>query len=261
MAKRVRANVGRRSVGPPGSARARADNPSTPSGYTMPAPAPRARGTTTDRESSASRKHWEGIYSTRGEDELSWHQDVPRLSQQLVERYAQPNSRIVDAGGGSSTLAARLNKDGFHRVTVVDISGSALRRAQARAGKERRAVRYLQADLLRRRSLGRVDLWHDRAVFHFLTRVRDRRAYLGLLRRSLVPGGVAIIASFALDGPETCSGLPVARYSPKQVAQVFGERFRIEESRREVHRTPWGTTQPFVYSVLRFTPTKRGRST
>ena len=207
------------------------------------------------RSRSAERRlHWERIFGTRAEDELSWHQAEPRISRELIESYANRTARIVDAGGGSSTLASRLSASGFENLTVVDISASALERGRTRSGKEGGGVRRVRADLLGPRRLGSFDLWHDRAVFHFLTRARDRAAYLGLLRRSLVPGGIVVVASFALDGPEKCSGLPVQRYSPQGLARAFGKDFRLIRSRRETHRTPWGARQPFSYAVLRYAP-------
>lgn len=202
------------------------------------------------------RAHWEGIYGTRGEDELSWHQADPRLSERLIEAYTSPQSRIVDAGGGTSTLAGRLSAAGFQNLTVVDISQQALDRGRVRSGSAAKRARRVRADLLGKRRLGSFDLWHDRAVFHFLTRARDRAAYLGLLRRSLVPGGIVVVASFALDGPTRCSGLPVARYSPADLARAFGRDFELIQSKREVHQTPWGAGQPFSYAVLRYSPTK-----
>ena len=200
------------------------------------------------------RTHWERIYRTRTEDELSWHQTVPRVSAQLIRTYASRTSQILDAGGGSSALAAVLSSAGFRNLTVVDISERALERGRSRSGKRAHAVLRIRADLLGKRRFGPFDVWHDRAVFHFLTRAKDREAYLALLRRSLVPGATVVVASFAADGPKRCSGLPVERYSPSGLARAFGRDFRLLRSIQEVHRTPWGARQPFSYAVLRYSP-------
>jgi SAM-dependent methyltransferase len=215
-----------------------------------------ARSASPRRRSPSVRRraHWERIYRTRSEEELSWHQDEPRRSAELIRTYARPEDRILDAGGGSSSLAERLAAFGFRDVTVVDVAKPALERAAARAGTGTPAVRRVRADLLCRPRLGTFDVWHDRAVFHFLTREKDRAAYLAHLRRCLAPGGLVVVASFALDGPDTCSGLPVARYSPTGLAREFGTDFRLVRSGRELHRTPWGIRQPFSYAVLRYAP-------
>jgi SAM-dependent methyltransferase len=202
--------------------------------------------------SVATRKHWEEVYRSR-DDELSWFQSTPSLSLELVERYARPESRILDAGGGSSRLAEQLWHHGFRFLTVVDVSQEALRRARSRLPRSARSIRWRQADLTTECRLGRLNLWHDRAVFHFLTHELARNAYLKNLERSLEAGGIAIVATFARDGPSTCSGLPVQRYSSGILARTFGPRFKLQLARRERHRTPWGTIQPFVYSVLQKT--------
>lgn len=204
-----------------------------------------------------SRQHWESIYRTKGEDELSWHQDTPELSLRLIQQVAGTASRIVDIGGGTSPLAARLVENGFRSVAVLDIADSAIRANRLRSGGVTSRVRWIRADVTEADSIGRFDVWHDRAVFHFLTEPRDRAAYLGLARRSLPVGGHAILATFALDGPETCSDLDVARYDGRTLGDEFSGGFTLVREIREVHTTPWGALQPFTYVVLRRT---RGRS-
>lgn len=201
----------------------------------------------------STREHWEGIYRSRNDQELSWLQTTPSLSLELITHYARPESRILDAGGGSSRLAEQLWSLGFHHLTVVDVSKEALGRARSRLTSSARTIRWRQVDLTVDCALGRFDLWHDRAVFHFLTRESDRTTYLKNVDRALVNGGIAIVATFALDGPSTCSGLPVQRYSSGTLASVFGPRFQLQVARRERHRTPWGTIQPFVYCLLKKT--------
>ncbi len=197
------------------------------------------------------RQHWESIYRTKQEDELSWHQDEPTLSLRLIREVANPDSRIIDIGGGTSPLAARLSEQGFRRVTVVDIADAAVRRSQTRSRAHAGDVRWIRADVTKAERLGRFDIWHDRAVFHFLTDSRDRRAYVGLVRRTVPLGGHLVLATFALDGPEKCSGLDVVRYDDRTLDAEFATGFELRRKVRESHRTPWGTRQPFTYVVFR----------
>lgn len=236
--------------------------PREPSRHELPSRdhgGPMARSTTRNRgpevgrpnEGLRRRRHWEGIYRTRGEEDLSWHQDRARLSLRILEEFVPHEGRILDAAGGSSSLASELARRGFSDVTVVDVSDRALARGRRRVRAASPGVRRIRCDLLDRPELGRFEGWHDRAFFHFLVRAQDRRRYVALLRRSVAPGGVAIIATFARDGPTTCSGLPVERYSAARLAREFAPGFRRVRSLREMHRTPWGTRQPFTYVVLR----------
>jgi SAM-dependent methyltransferase len=169
----------------------------------------------------------------------------------MIRKHGHPDDRILDAGGGSSNLAGHLWNAGFHRVTVVDISSKGLARARRRLGTSGPRIRWLRRDLAIPTSLGPCEVWHDRAVFHFLVRRSERVAYLENLKKALVPGGVAIIATFAPDGPAVCSGLSVHRYAPAELAEEFGNEFELIGHRRERHRTPWGAVQPFAYAVLR----------
>ncbi|MHB8352567.1 MAG: class I SAM-dependent methyltransferase [Thermoplasmata archaeon] len=197
------------------------------------------------------RRHWESIYRTKGEDELSWHQDAPTLSLRLIEEVANPGTRIIDIGGGTSPLAARLLEKGFRRVSVLDIADSAVRLSQAHLGPHVGRVRWMRADVTKIERLGRFDIWHDRAVFHFLTSHQDRRAYIDLSRRTVPIGGYLILATFALDGPGKCSGLEVVRYDAPAVAKEFSTGFELLRELPESHRTPWGDRQSFSYFVLR----------
>jgi SAM-dependent methyltransferase len=197
------------------------------------------------------RRHWDVVYRTRGEEELSWHQDEPRLSLRWVQALAAKSDRIVDVGGGSSRLAGLLHEAGFRRLLVVDVAPAALARNRQRSPDSGKGVRYRVGDVTSLESLGRYDLWHDRAVFHFLTDPGDRRHYVDLAARTVPVGGHVILATFSPDGPEKCSGLPVVRYDAAALAKVFGARFRLLRSSKESHRTPWRTIQPFTYAVLR----------
>ena len=194
--------------------------------------------------------HWEEVYRTKPEDKLSWHQDEPAVSLNLIRKYAQPQAHIIDIGGGSSLLASRLVPLGYQHITALDISAAAIERAKHRSGEVRAKVRWLVADITTSLQLGSVDLWHDRAVFHFLTQPGTRAAYVNNLRQTLQPGGYAIIATFSPQGPEQCSGLPVVRYDAASLARELGDDFTLVESRDEQHITPWGKAQSFMYAVL-----------
>ena len=205
----------------------------------------------TDRSPKArGESHWERVYRSRGEEELSWHQDAPTRSLALIRQVGSPGSRIIDVGGGSSELAGRLVQAGFGRVTVLDVSPTALGRARSRAGRYAPAIRWIVHDLTAAGPLGRFDVWHDRATFHFLTGAADRAAYVERARRAIPLGGHLVVATFAPDGPARCSGLDVVRYDGPALAAVFSPGFALRREVRESHRTPWGTRQSFVYAVF-----------
>lgn len=202
---------------------------------------------TTDRKA-----HWEAVYSTRGETGVSWHQDEPRLSLELIRSVAPPaGGRIVDVGGGASTLVDRLLDLPFERVAVLDISETALGCARSRLGARAGRVEWIAADVTEVESLGTFDVWHDRAVFHFLSDAADRRTYVELARRTIPEGGHLIIASFADDGPTRCSDLDVCRYNARTMAAELGPGFAPVGEARETHTTPWGSPQAFFYGVFR----------
>ncbi|HUX68817.1 MAG TPA: class I SAM-dependent methyltransferase [Terriglobales bacterium] len=195
-------------------------------------------------------QHWNAVYAGREEGQASWFEAAPELSLRLLAAAGLGGeTAVVDIGGGEARLVDALLARGVRRLTVLDISGEALRRAQARLGKAAaEAVSWIEADVAGAWRLPPVDLWHDRAVFHFLTRPEERAAYRGHLLETLQPGGGAVIATFALEGPERCSGLPVARYSPATLAQELGPELRLVEALEHVHHTPTGAAQAFQYS-------------
>jgi SAM-dependent methyltransferase len=198
------------------------------------------------------RAHWENVYATKGENEVSWFQQSPAPSLELIVQVgAVSNSAIIDIGGGASRLVDHLVDRGFADVTVLDLSGAALETAKARLGARADRVHWLVADATIWEPVKRYDIWHDRAAFHFLTDEKDRAAYIERLTRGLKAGGHAIIATFALDGPEKCSGLPVARYDAASLAQTLGPGFRPVHTQRHEHATPWGSHQVFQFSVFR----------
>lgn len=194
-------------------------------------------------------EHWESLYASKQASQLSWHQDESGVSLELVEKFATASADIVDVGGGDSSLAPSLVARGYH-LSVLDVSAKALERAKVRSGVAASQIRWIVGDLTRIESLGNFDVWHDRAVFHFLNEAPDRARYAALLRASLRPDGHAVIATFAPDGPTHCSGLPVQRYDAQGIAAALGGAFRILHEERNTHTTPWGAEQSFQSVVI-----------
>jgi SAM-dependent methyltransferase len=196
--------------------------------------------------------HWENVYRTKSEREVSWFQETPSTSLELIRAAsATRHSAIIDIGGGASRLVDALIDEGYAAVTVLDVSESALAAARTRLGHAAAGVTWIAADVVRWSPPQSYDVWHDRAAFHFLTDAADRTAYVECLREALAPGGHAVIATFALDGPERCSGLPVIRYDATSLGKVLGDAFRLVETRLHDHHTPMGSTQRFQFSMFR----------
>lgn len=194
--------------------------------------------------------HWESVYASKSDDELSWFQREPTISRVLIKRVRPAPRSAIDVGGGQSSLASELLRMGVEDVTVLDISASAIARAKERLGADASRVRWIVGDALDAHDLT-VDLWHDRAVFHFLTDNEERRRYVDAATNAVRPGGHAIIATFAPSGPEKCSGLPVRRYDAESLAAEFAPGFARIDSATETHSTPWGKAQDFTYVALR----------
>ena len=198
------------------------------------------------------REHWNKVYATRSHDEVSWFETTPAASMDLIGRAGVDRaSGAIDVGGGVSGLAEALLDAGYAPVTVVDVSGEALQRLRARLGARAADVEFVESDITAFRPARAYGLWHDRAVFHFLTEPADQRAYVEVLERALQPGGAAVIAAFALDGPTRCSGLDVQRYDAATLAERLGAGFRLLESCNVLHRTPSGAEQRFGYHLFR----------
>lgn len=196
--------------------------------------------------------HWENIYTTKREDEVSWFQERPAISLELIKSVgATLHTSIIDVGGGELRLVDALLQDGFQDVTVLDISGAALAAAKARLGGKAAKATWIVSDVTAWQPSRHYELWHDRAAFHFLTDPADQAAYVKRLAEALAPGGHAIIGTFAVDGPERCSGLPIVRYDAESLAGVLGDPFTWLETRRHEHRTPSGAVQKFQFSVFR----------
>jgi ubiquinone/menaquinone biosynthesis C-methylase UbiE len=203
-----------------------------------------------------AKAHWENIYNTHGVDEVSWFEPEATRSLDLVQRVATTRREsIIDVGAGAATFVDGLLRAGYQQITVLDLSATALAQAQRRLGDRARAIQWREADVLETALPRRAfDVWHDRAVFHFLTRAADRSAYVAQVRRALRPGGFALVATFATDGPSRCSGLEVARYSGDTLHAEFGADFQLLSSERQVHMTPWGAEQAFTYCLCRYEP-------
>ena len=196
--------------------------------------------------------HWQNVYATKGETEVSWFQDSPAISHEMI-RAASPNydAAIIDIGGGASRLVDALLQDGYRDLAVLDLSANALDAAKKRIGASASAVDWIVADATTWRPVKSYDVWHDRAAFHFLTDPRDRAAYVERLRFAVAPSGHVVIATFALDGPEKCSGLPVQRHDSASLSAELGPEFELVETRSEIHHTPWQSTQAFQFSRFR----------
>ena len=196
--------------------------------------------------------HWDRVYSTKGETGVSWYQAEPHLSLALIRAVApSARGRIIDVGGGASVLVDRLLDLPFEKIAVLDLSETALSQAKARLGERAGRVEWIAADITETKTLGTFEIWHDRAVFHFLTDAADRRKYVERARQTVPRSGHLIIASFADDGPKQCSDLKVCRYNAETMAAELGEGFALVREAREMHATPWGSTQPFFYGVFR----------
>lgn len=195
------------------------------------------------------REHWEKVFREKREDEVSWFQEQPSQSLALIAKTnVGPTAKIVDVGGGASRLVDALLDAGYADLAVVDIAEAALAKARARLGPRAARVRWVASDITKWTPDTTFDVWHDRAVFHFMIRPEDRSAYLATMRRALAPNAHVIIATFASNGPEKCSGLPVQRYEPEALAAELGSEFRLVESVKDEHRTPAGKVQAFQYS-------------
>ena len=201
--------------------------------------------------------HWDKVYATRSETEVSWFEPVPALSLDLIARHAPRGAGVIDIGGGASRLVAALAQSGHSPLAVLDVSAEALRVNHAQMGRAGDKVRWIAADITCWQPDGAWPVWHDRAVFHFLTDPADQQAYVDRLTAALAPGGTLILATFDADGPERCSGLPVQRYAPDALAARLDTlapgRFQPLAAEPCLHRTPAGKEQKFQYSVFRHT--------
>jgi 2-polyprenyl-3-methyl-5-hydroxy-6-metoxy-1,4-benzoquinol methylase len=193
--------------------------------------------------------HWENIYSTKTPDQVSWYRPHLETSMALIKRAAiDRRASIIDVGGGESTLVDDLLEQEFQNITVLDVSQAAIDVNKARLGERAKEVHWIVADITRVDLEAQAyDVWHDRAVFHFLTSPQQRADYVRQVAQSVRSGGYVIVSTFGPDGPTKCSGLDVVRYDADSLHEEFGARFRLVESSKEIHQTPFGTTQQFLY--------------
>jgi len=195
--------------------------------------------------------HWEEIYQKKSPSEVSWYQEQPKLSLEWIESLQlKKDAKILDVGGGASHLARSLLKAGYTKICVLDISAMALQHAKDELGHQASQIEWIVADLLDFKANRRCDLWHDRALFHFLTEPGDRQRYINSLHETLSPSGFAIIATFAIGGPEQCSGLPIVQYDARMLSRELGPQFKRLREKIEQHQTPWGTEQKFIYCLF-----------
>ena len=197
--------------------------------------------------------HWEHIYETKSPTQVSWYQEHAQFSLEYIKRTGiRKTDRIIDVGGGTSTLVDDLVADGFQQISILDVSGAALQIARQRLGRRAVHVNWIEADITQADLPEQgYDLWHDRAVFHFLTQPEDRKRYVDVVRRAVRRRGHIIVATFAPDGPDHCSGLEVMRYNPESLHNEFGDEFDLVDSTNETHHTPFGTEQKFMYCYCR----------
>ena len=196
--------------------------------------------------------HWERIYTEKAPTGVSWYRSHLETSFSLIERIASKDSSIIEVGGGEATLVDDLLSHGYRNLTVLDISLKAIEDNKKRLGDTSERVCWLVADI-RHAELPRsaYDVWHDRAVFHFLTKESDRAAYVRQVAHALKPGGHVIMSTFGPEGPTKCSGLDVVRYDAKSLHGEFGVHFHLLESLKELHETPFGTVQQFLYCLCK----------
>jgi ubiquinone/menaquinone biosynthesis C-methylase UbiE len=194
--------------------------------------------------------HWQGVYTTKTDSQVSWYEDTPELSLKLLRQAGlTPEMSVIDVGGGASRLVDVLVAAGQVHMSVLDLSAAALETAHSRLVDTTR-VKWIVSDVTTWTPDRGYDLWHDRAAFHFLTTVADQQAYVRVMSRALKEGGKAVIGTFALDGPEKCSGLAVARYDAERLQAVLGEQFKLAKTQRHEHTTPWGSVQKFQFSTF-----------
>ena len=194
------------------------------------------------------KEHWENVYQKESPEELSWYQDNPEMSLKLIATTGVGlDGNIIDIGGGTSKLAGLLVVQGHKKVTVMDIASRSIEEARLTLGEQFNKIKWIEADVTNYNFAEKYDLWHDRAVFHFLTDRHDRKRYVDAIQQSLKAGGHLIIATFGLKGPRKCSGLHVVRYSPETLHKEFGNNFDLVETSLEVHSTPSKVQQKFIY--------------
>lgn len=201
-----------------------------------------------------SQNHWNSIYQAKSPTEVSWFELEPQISLELIKSVASTSARVIDVGGGASCLVDNLLASGFTDVTVLDISAIALDQAKLRLGPLADRISWLVEDITQTVDIGKFDVCHDRAVFHFLTAAEDRRKYIDLASRSIRAGGHLIMGTFSPDGPQKCSGLDVCRYDAATLSRELGSRFTLVRELLHTHTTPTGKPQQFFFGLFQYAP-------
>lgn len=197
------------------------------------------------------KQHWEEVYQRRSPLEVSWYQQVPDVSLSLIAKSTRgQQAAVIDVGAGASVLVDHLQQAGYRNISVLDISPQALAHARARLGAGASQVHWIEADVTQFVPAQTYDVWHDRAVFHFLTQPADRQRYVTTLKQAINVGGLVIIATFAIGGPDKCSGLDIVQYDAERLTRELGDEFELIETIEEGHNTPSGMLQRFIYFVL-----------
>jgi len=203
-------------------------------------------------EHTARKTHWEQVYQAKSPSDVSWYQTQPSISLKLIEATGiEKHQHIIDVGGGASILVDYLLKAGFSRLAVLDISAQSLQHAKTRLGENSHKIEWLEDDVTTFQPPHPYELWHDRAVFHFLTNAEDRKRYVQVLKQALVPKGHLIIATFAIGGPKKCSGLDIVQYDAESLCTELGEEFELLDVQNETHITPANAEQKFTYFRLK----------
>jgi ribosomal protein L11 methylase PrmA len=197
------------------------------------------------------KQHWEGIYSNKQDNEVSWFQENPEVSLSLIEKYSysQKNLSIIDIGGGNSLLSIKLADRGFKKLSVLDISKAALERSRKR--NPQASITWIETNILSGLVIENIDIWHDRAVFHFLTIKNDIHKYVSIASKAIVKNGYLILGTFSESGPKKCSGLPITQYSEKKFRELFEPNFEFIECFEEKHTTPFNSEQNFIWGVFK----------
>jgi SAM-dependent methyltransferase len=199
-------------------------------------------------------EHWNSIYQTKAVTDVSWFESEPQISLELINDASPSHGSVIDVGGGASRLVDRLVAAGFRSVTVLDISEIALEHAKARLGAQADQVHWIAGDICQIKELGSCDVWHDRAVFHFLTDAQDRRKYVDLATRTVRIGGHLVIGTFAVGGPTKCSGLDVCQYDSNSLSRELGPRFQLVRELAHTHLTPNSKSQQFFFGLFELLP-------
>lgn len=197
---------------------------------------------------SHPKSHWENVYNENAPDEVSWYRTAHESSLRLIEKTgAGKDDWIIDVGAGASTWVDQLLAQRYKKIALLDVSAKALAYTRARLGEAAQQIEWIESDIKDFRPQHPFKVWHDRAVFHFLTHPQDRRSYVETLKSALCPEGHVIIATFAVGGPTQCSGLDIVQYDASKLSDELGESFELIESQNETHRTPWDSEQKFIY--------------